>query len=116
MLENNFFVSNRAAFDKEFEGLPSTRSVGDLPPELHCPLCKEVMKDAVLTSKCCFMSFCDKCEFYSYLFHASSGSFSLPMVLFRHVESYFNKTLLRYKGPHYLKVNVCMWGNKHTRR
>ncbi|XP_021682130.2 E3 ubiquitin ligase PARAQUAT TOLERANCE 3 isoform X2 [Hevea brasiliensis] len=52
---------NEAAFEKEIEGLPSTRSVGDLPPELHCPLCTEVMKDAVLTSKCCFKSFCDKC-------------------------------------------------------
>ncbi|KAK4745224.1 hypothetical protein SAY87_011536 [Trapa incisa] len=52
---------NEAAFEKEIEGLPSTRSIGELPPELHCPLCKEVMKDAVLTSKCCFNSFCDKC-------------------------------------------------------
>ncbi|PWA54241.1 DWNN domain, a CCHC-type zinc finger [Artemisia annua] len=52
---------NEAAFEKEIEGMPSTRTVGDLPPELHCPLCKEVMKDAVLTSKCCFRSFCDKC-------------------------------------------------------
>ncbi|XP_028121509.1 E3 ubiquitin ligase PARAQUAT TOLERANCE 3-like isoform X2 [Camellia sinensis] len=52
---------NEAAFEREIEGLPSTRSVGDLPPELHCPLCKDVMKDAVLTSKCCFKSFCDKC-------------------------------------------------------
>lgn len=52
---------NEAAFEKEIEGLPSTRSVGELPPELHCPLCKEVMKDAVLTSKCCFKSFCYKC-------------------------------------------------------
>ncbi|XP_027192926.1 E3 ubiquitin ligase PQT3-like isoform X2 [Cicer arietinum] len=52
---------NEAAFEKEIEGLPSTRSVGDLPPELHCPLCSNVMKDAVLTSKCCFKSFCDKC-------------------------------------------------------
>ncbi|GLJ17719.1 hypothetical protein SUGI_0309190 [Cryptomeria japonica] len=52
---------NEAAFEKEVEGLPSGRSVGDLPPELHCPLCKEVMKDAVLTSKCCFKSYCDKC-------------------------------------------------------
>ncbi|KHG16567.1 Uncharacterized protein F383_00045 [Gossypium arboreum] len=50
---------NEAAFEKEIEGLPSTRSVGDLPPELHCPLCKEVMKDAVLTSKCCFKSIRD---------------------------------------------------------
>ncbi|CAN0842367.1 E3 ubiquitin ligase PQT3-like [Linum grandiflorum] len=54
---------NEAAFEKEIEGLPtsSSRPVGDLPPELHCPLCKEVMKDASLTSKCCFNSFCDKC-------------------------------------------------------
>ncbi|XP_057415422.1 E3 ubiquitin ligase PQT3-like isoform X2 [Lotus japonicus] len=52
---------NEAAFEKEIEGMPSTRSVGDLPPELHCPLCNNVMKDAVLTSKCCFKSFCDKC-------------------------------------------------------
>lgn len=41
--------------------MPSTRSVGDFPPELYCPLCREVMKDAVLTGKCCFRSFCDKC-------------------------------------------------------
>lgn len=53
----------RAAFEKEIEGMPSTRSIiGELPPELHCPLCKEVMKDAVLTSKCCFTSYCDKCK------------------------------------------------------
>ncbi|XP_008797347.1 E3 ubiquitin ligase PQT3-like isoform X2 [Phoenix dactylifera] len=52
---------NEAAFEKEIEGLPTTRPVSDLPPELHCPLCKEVMKDAVLTGKCCFRSFCDKC-------------------------------------------------------
>ncbi|KAF8392366.1 hypothetical protein HHK36_022708 [Tetracentron sinense] len=52
---------NEAAFEKEMEGLSSIRSVGDIPPELRCPLCKEVMKDAVLTSKCCFSSFCDKC-------------------------------------------------------
>lgn len=60
-----FFITGvyyRAAFEKEIEGMPSTHSVGDLPPELHCPLCKEVMKDAVLTSKCCFKSFCDKCK------------------------------------------------------
>lgn len=55
-------ILNRADFEKEIEGLPSTRPVGELPPELHCPLCKEVMKDAVLTSKCCFKSFCDKCK------------------------------------------------------
>ncbi|XP_042503452.1 E3 ubiquitin ligase PARAQUAT TOLERANCE 3-like isoform X2 [Macadamia integrifolia] len=54
-------VLNEAAFEKEFEGLPSTKSVTNFPPELHCPMCKEVMKDAMLTRKCCFMSFCDRC-------------------------------------------------------
>ncbi|XWS10790.1 hypothetical protein CRYUN_Cryun38cG0027800 [Craigia yunnanensis] len=39
----------------------SSGSVGEnIPPELHCPLCKKVMKDAAMT-KCCFASFCDKC-------------------------------------------------------
>ncbi|XP_042062018.1 E3 ubiquitin ligase PQT3-like isoform X1 [Salvia splendens] len=52
---------NEAAFEKEIEGMPSTRPIGDLPKELHCPLCQEVMKDAVLASKCCLKSFCDKC-------------------------------------------------------
>lgn len=33
----------------------------NIPPELCCPLCTQVMKDAVLASKCCFKSFCDKC-------------------------------------------------------
>ncbi|XP_058084782.1 E3 ubiquitin ligase PQT3-like isoform X2 [Magnolia sinica] len=51
---------NEAAFVKEIEG-PLTRYVRTIPPELHCPLCKEVMKDAILTGKCCFRSFCDKC-------------------------------------------------------
>ncbi|CAN6439748.1 unnamed protein product [Victoria cruziana] len=52
---------NEAAFEKEIEGMPSTRNVGELPAELRCPLCKEVLKDAVFTSKCCYESFCDKC-------------------------------------------------------
>lgn len=50
------------------DGIPSALapaasvSVGDdLPAELHCRLCNKVMTDAVLTSKCCFNSFCDKC-------------------------------------------------------
>nr|CAD1841669.1 unnamed protein product [Ananas comosus var. bracteatus] len=52
---------NEAAFEKEIEGLPTTCFAADLPVELHCPLCKRVMTDAVLTTKCCFGSFCDKC-------------------------------------------------------
>ncbi|XXG77234.1 hypothetical protein AAC387_Pa08g1421 [Persea americana] len=52
---------NEAAFEKEIEGIPSVHPVINVPPELHCPLCKEVMKDAMLSSKCCFNTFCDKC-------------------------------------------------------
>ncbi|WMV20575.1 hypothetical protein MTR67_013960 [Solanum verrucosum] len=49
------------------EGLSSTSSSStkssfrDIPREFYCPLCKELMKDAVIASKCCFSSFCDKC-------------------------------------------------------
>ncbi|XP_006651657.1 E3 ubiquitin ligase PARAQUAT TOLERANCE 3-like [Oryza brachyantha] len=50
------------------DGIPSALApaasvsvVDDLPAELHCRLCNKVMTDAVLTSKCCFDSFCDKC-------------------------------------------------------
>ncbi|OAY57436.2 E3 ubiquitin ligase PQT3-like [Manihot esculenta] len=53
---------NNDAFEKEILGcFPSKISVDNLPPELLCPLCKQVMRDAVLTSKCCFKSFCDTC-------------------------------------------------------
>ncbi|URE38493.1 DWNN [Musa troglodytarum] len=52
---------NESVFEKEIEGIPSVCRVSDLPPELNCPLCKKVMKDAVMSSKCCFASFCDKC-------------------------------------------------------
>ncbi|KAJ4722290.1 DWNN domain, a CCHC-type zinc finger [Melia azedarach] len=50
-----------ASFEKEIGGLrSSTCSTSDFPPELRCPLCEEVMKDAVFASKCCFRSSCDK--------------------------------------------------------
>ncbi|KAM3291833.1 E3 ubiquitin ligase PQT3-like [Capsicum chacoense] len=58
---------NEAAFSKEVEGSScsssssSKRSFRDIPPELHCPLCKGLMKDAVMASNCCLSSFCDKC-------------------------------------------------------
>uniref|UniRef100_A0A6N2MAK7 Zinc knuckle CX2CX3GHX4C domain-containing protein n=1 Tax=Salix viminalis TaxID=40686 RepID=A0A6N2MAK7_SALVM len=48
---------NEDVFEKEMEGIPariSPWSVNDVPPDLLCPLCKKIMKDAVLTSKCCF--------------------------------------------------------------
>ncbi|KAF9622300.1 hypothetical protein IFM89_031103 [Coptis chinensis] len=57
------FKPNETAFDREVEEISSSsqslRCV--LPSELHCPLCRDVMKDAMLASKCCFDSFCDKC-------------------------------------------------------
>uniref|UniRef100_A0A3Q7G3G7 DWNN domain-containing protein n=1 Tax=Solanum lycopersicum TaxID=4081 RepID=A0A3Q7G3G7_SOLLC len=52
---------------KGVEGLSSASSSStkssfrDIPRELYCPLCKEMMKDAVIASKCCFSSFCDEC-------------------------------------------------------
>lgn len=52
---------NEAVFDKEVEGLPSSKSIVDIPFELRCPLCRGVLKDAVLTSRCCYKSYCDKC-------------------------------------------------------
>ncbi|KAI3915108.1 hypothetical protein MKW92_030657 [Papaver armeniacum] len=53
---------NEVAFEKLVEGIPTiSRRVIDIPPELHCPMCKDVMRFAVLTSKCCFQSFCDGC-------------------------------------------------------
>ncbi|KAK9083741.1 hypothetical protein Scep_030212 [Stephania cephalantha] len=52
---------DETTFEMEIERLPSTRSAIDIPAELHCPLCKGVMKDAVMTGKCCYRSFCDKC-------------------------------------------------------
>ncbi|RZC88401.1 hypothetical protein C5167_016196 [Papaver somniferum] len=53
---------NGAAFEKEVESIPSASGrVMNFPPQLYCPLCKEVMKDAVLTRKCCFQSFCNEC-------------------------------------------------------
>jgi hypothetical protein len=54
-------------------------AVDDLPAELHCRLCKKVMRDAVLTSKCCFDSFCDRCKWFSifHIFHLCVSSKSL---------------------------------------
>ncbi|KAL6648201.1 hypothetical protein ACP70R_012425 [Stipagrostis hirtigluma subsp. patula] len=41
---------------------PAPASPDDgVPAELHCKICKKVMADAVVTSRCCFDSFCDGC-------------------------------------------------------
>lgn len=64
------------------EGLTSTtRSVGEFPPELKCPLCKEVMRDAALASKCCLKSYCDKCKFSCQIANASDP-FAVPLTPF----------------------------------
>ncbi|CAM0873063.1 unnamed protein product [Alopecurus aequalis] len=34
---------------------------GAVPADLYCKICKKVMEDAVMTRKCCFSSFCDRC-------------------------------------------------------
>lgn len=39
----------------------SGESGGVIPAELYCKICRNVMADAVLASKCCFDSFCDRC-------------------------------------------------------
>ncbi|XP_024539207.1 E3 ubiquitin ligase PQT3-like isoform X1 [Selaginella moellendorffii] len=52
---------NEELFEKEVVSLTSNKVVNEVPPELRCPLCKDVLKDAVLTSKCCFKSYCDRC-------------------------------------------------------
>lgn len=52
----------RAIFEKEVTGMLQKRNMlENIPPELCCPLCRGVLKEAVLTSKCCFKSYCDKC-------------------------------------------------------
>lgn len=41
---------------------PADESNDDgFPADLHCRICKEVMTDAVVASKCCFNSFCGRC-------------------------------------------------------
>uniref|UniRef100_A0A7N0RBD8 DWNN domain-containing protein n=1 Tax=Kalanchoe fedtschenkoi TaxID=63787 RepID=A0A7N0RBD8_KALFE len=52
---------NEAAFEKEIEGLTTTRPVGEIPIAHRCQLCRETMKDAVIAIKCCFATFCDRC-------------------------------------------------------
>lgn len=120
------WLLSRAAFEREIEGMPSTRSIGDLPRELRCPICQEVMKDAVLSSKCCLKSFCDKCKsvlyvalyinvsatftFYDAEFGMSENIssrytvFLLEFVLNRHFSHFL--LLLRHTGSHYFKINV----------
>ncbi|KAJ4894634.1 hypothetical protein Rs2_21428 [Raphanus sativus] len=93
-------VQLQDAFEEQMERLPSaTHYFWELPPELKFPLCKENMRDAALTSKCCFQSFCDNCRrkltksgtsvepmcfFQSDKSHQSSSSNPPPVV---HIES-----------------------------
>jgi E3 ubiquitin-protein ligase RBBP6 len=52
---------NEKVFEREVSHLPPSNHTIGYPSELCCPVCKDVLKDAVLTSKCCFKSYCDKC-------------------------------------------------------
>ena len=64
----------------------SASVVDDLPAELHCQLCNKVMADAVLTSKCCFVSFCDKCKRFSYIKSVSLDVLLCGEPMFRYSE------------------------------
>ncbi|CAN0876598.1 E3 ubiquitin ligase PQT3-like [Linum grandiflorum] len=62
-------------FDRQMEGISSCKAAAPatsnssgggsytvvVPPELHCPLCRRVMRDAVFVKRCCFRSFCEGC-------------------------------------------------------
>jgi hypothetical protein len=51
----------RTVFAKEADALLAIRPILiEPPPELRCPLCKNIFKDAVMIP-CCQYSFCDKC-------------------------------------------------------
>eukprot|EP00898_Chlorokybus_atmophyticus_P003278 jgi/Chlat1/3951/Chrsp26S04203 len=51
---------NEAAFAKQTVGLPSFKGQDGLSPELACPLCEGLFRDAVMIP-CCQNSFCDSC-------------------------------------------------------
>ncbi|BFI08027.1 E3 ubiquitin-protein ligase RBBP6 [Marchantia polymorpha subsp. ruderalis] len=52
---------DESVFAKEADALLSIRpTFAEPPPELRCPLCQAIFKDAVMIP-CCHYSFCDKC-------------------------------------------------------
>ncbi|KAG6551945.1 hypothetical protein Mapa_006562 [Marchantia paleacea] len=52
---------DESVFAKEADALLSIRPTSaEPPPELRCPLCQAIFKDAVMIP-CCHYSFCDKC-------------------------------------------------------
>ena len=52
----------RSVFAKEADALLAIRPIYlEPPPELKCPLCSNIFKDAVMIP-CCQYSFCDKCK------------------------------------------------------
>jgi len=58
----------RSVFAKEADALLAIRPVySEPPPELKCPLCSNIFKDAVMIP-CCQYSFCDKCKIHVYSF------------------------------------------------
>jgi len=52
---------NEAEFEKMTVGTSQLKTAEEsIPPELQCPMCKNLLKDAVLIP-CCGNSFCDEC-------------------------------------------------------
>lgn len=82
----------RSVFAREADALLSIRpSLAEPPPELRCPLCQAIFKDAVMIP-CCHYSFCDKCD-YSLFFppllnFCDERDFFSPEILFKIVARY----------------------------
>lgn len=63
------YMFGRSVFAKEADALLAIRPVySEPPPELKCPLCSNIFKDAVMIP-CCQYSFCDKCKIHIYPFN-----------------------------------------------
>lgn len=51
---------NSASFDRLAQSLDKKKSASSIPSELECPICRQMLKEAVITS-CCGVNFCDHC-------------------------------------------------------
>jgi hypothetical protein len=92
-------VVTPSAVDGILESLVSAASasvIDDLPVELHCQLCKKVMIDAVLASKCCFDSFCDKCEWSLNIPYVCSNHYYLSITDVLHPLFYSYNSIISF--------------------